>query len=99
MAKVRIQAGYQDDDVSEEDEKLPGPSSRPSTKKRKDIGAVALLTKVLKEQGFAGWYQVRPGLLSFSSCLLTCLAKIKHLTGNGGSDYEGRLVSGIALHV
>ncbi|THH08596.1 hypothetical protein EW145_g2595 [Phellinidium pouzarii] len=51
MAKVRIQAGTQ-----ESDEALPSPASG-SSKKPKADGAVALLARVLREQGFLGWYQ------------------------------------------
>jgi len=51
MAKVKIQAGTQ----SSEDE-LPGPSSS-SNKRKKPVGAVSLLARVLKDQGFTGWYQ------------------------------------------
>lgn len=51
MAKVKIQAGTN----SEEDLPTPGTAS---TKKAKKEGAVALLTRILKERGFAGWYQV-----------------------------------------
>lgn len=68
MAKVRIQAGHSTDD--EEEESLPGPSSKPMTRRKKDVGAVTLLSKVLKEQGFTGWYQVRNLFFMSASILL-----------------------------
>jgi len=51
MAKVRIQAGTQDTG-----EELPRHSPESEAQKKPD-GAVALLSKVLREQGFTGWYQ------------------------------------------
>ena len=54
MAKVRIQAGTHESDGEDE---LPEPASS-LKKKAKQNSAVALLTRVLKEQGITGWYQV-----------------------------------------
>ncbi len=54
MAKVRIQAGT----ASETDEVLPSPSSGAKKVKAKADDAIPLLARVLKEEGFAGWYQV-----------------------------------------
>ena len=53
MAKVRIQAGTDEN----EDDKLPEPAAS-SQKKDKRNSAVALLARVLKEQGIIGWYRV-----------------------------------------
>lgn len=55
MAKVRIQARTSEHDADEE-KGLPH-SSRPPTKV-KQTGAVGLLIRVLKTEGFVGWYQV-----------------------------------------
>ncbi|PAV16154.1 adenine nucleotide transporter [Pyrrhoderma noxium] len=52
MAKVRIQAGTDEN----EDDKLPEPAAS-SQKKDKRNSAVALLARVLKEQGIIGWYR------------------------------------------
>ncbi|KLO17420.1 adenine nucleotide transporter [Schizopora paradoxa] len=52
MAKVRIQAGT----ASSKEESLPGPSSS-SEEKPKSDDAIPLLARVLKEEGFTGWYQ------------------------------------------
>ena len=53
MAKVRIQAGTDEN----EDDKLPEPVAS-SQKKDTRNSAVALLARVLKEQGIIGWYRV-----------------------------------------
>lgn len=53
MAKVKIQAG-----TGNSDEDLPTPASASSKKSRKD-GAIDLLTRIFKERGLTGWYQVR----------------------------------------
>lgn len=52
MAKVKIQAGTQGSVVD-----LPAPGST-SSKKMKQDGAVTLLSRILRQQGFSGWYQV-----------------------------------------
>lgn len=56
MAKVRIQARSSEGDTEEENG-LPHGSRPPA--KAKQTGAVGLLIRVLKTEGFAGWYQVR----------------------------------------
>ena len=53
MAKVKIQAGTQN-----ADDELTTTAPTASSKKAKKDGAVALLTRILKEDGFVGWYQV-----------------------------------------
>ena len=58
MAKVRIQARSSDADASES-ERLPG-----SQNKEKQAGALGLLLRVLRKEGFVGWYQVRITVLS-----------------------------------
>lgn len=55
MAKVRIQARTSEHDT-EEESGLPH-SLRPPAR-AKQTGAVALLIRVLKTEGFVGWYQV-----------------------------------------
>ncbi|KAN0093400.1 Mitochondrial carrier domain containing protein [Tylopilus felleus] len=54
MAKVRIQARSSEGDTEEENG-LPHGSRPPA--KAKQTGAVGLLIRVLKTEGFAGWYQ------------------------------------------
>ena len=55
MAKVKIQAGTED----EESELLPPLASNHKRGHHKHIGAVALLRKSLHEKGILSWYQVR----------------------------------------
>ncbi|KIJ12796.1 hypothetical protein PAXINDRAFT_170993 [Paxillus involutus ATCC 200175] len=57
MAKVRIQARTSDVDV-EEAKDLPDSSRRAShSAKTRQAGALGLLIRVLKTEGFVGWYQ------------------------------------------
>jgi len=58
MAKVRIQARSADDDDAIEKNGLPPPSQAPHHSHRKHIGAIGILKRVWKKQGFVGWYQV-----------------------------------------
>lgn len=62
MAKVRIQARAGDADASEDD-CLPGGQNR-KTKAKKQAGALGLLLRVLRKEGFIGWYQVNITALS-----------------------------------
>jgi hypothetical protein len=55
MAKVRIQARAGDADASEDD-CLP--------KATRQTGALGLLLRVLRKEGFVGWYQVSITVLS-----------------------------------
>jgi hypothetical protein len=52
MAKVRIQARSTDPET--ERAELPGPHHSQS----KSIGALTILARVWKREGFLGWYQV-----------------------------------------
>ncbi|KAI0258400.1 mitochondrial carrier domain-containing protein [Gloeopeniophorella convolvens] len=63
MAKVRIQTRTKDED-EDEDEKpaangtLPPPASAAASERRpKDEGAVDILARVLRTEGFLGWYK------------------------------------------
>ncbi|KAG1738340.1 mitochondrial carrier [Suillus paluster] len=56
MAKVRIQARTGDADVSETDS-LPGGQNEKTKPKAKQAGALGLLLRVLRKEGFVGWYQ------------------------------------------
>ena len=95
MAKVRIQAG-----TDENDDKLPEPAAS-SQKKDKRNSAVALLARVLKEQGIIGWYRVSwisifqifflVGSRTFFLCFF--------FTGHGCTDYESCPFPGFAFHV
>ncbi|KAG2140157.1 mitochondrial carrier domain-containing protein [Suillus clintonianus] len=56
MAKVRIQARTSDADASES-EGLPGGLNGNIKPKAKHAGALGLLLRVLRKEGFVGWYQ------------------------------------------
>jgi hypothetical protein len=62
MAKVRIQARSADTDDAVEDKfSLPRPHQPHHSKGRHaHSGAIDILKRVWKTEGFAGWYQVRP---------------------------------------
>ncbi|KAJ7592900.1 mitochondrial carrier domain-containing protein [Mycena floridula] len=55
MAKVRIQARSTDAEVSEGEQVLPGNLAHHKSKKHP--GALEILAKVWKKEGFVGWYQ------------------------------------------
>jgi adenine nucleotide transporter 17 len=58
MAKVRIQArNAHSEDASEHNEQLPTPGTHRHNK-NKHVGAIAILQRVWKREGFLGWYQV-----------------------------------------
>jgi hypothetical protein len=56
MAKVRIQARSTDKDTSESED-LPGGQIGNTKPKAKQSGALSLLLRVLRKEGFVGWYQ------------------------------------------
>ncbi|KAG2060890.1 mitochondrial carrier [Suillus hirtellus] len=56
MAKVRIQARSSDTDTLE-NESLPGGRNGNTDSKAKQAGALGLLLRVLRKEGFVGWYQ------------------------------------------
>jgi hypothetical protein len=68
MAKVRIQTRKKDAEGSEGgDGTLPQPATNGSARKRRQgEGAVDILARVLRTEGFLSWYKVR-----FACLLLT----------------------------
>jgi adenine nucleotide transporter 17 len=62
MAKVRIQARAGDADASEDDCIPDGQNGK--TKATRQTGALGLLLRVLRKEGFVGWYQVSITVLS-----------------------------------
>ena len=68
MAKVRIQTRKKDADEGE-DGALPQPANG-SARRRQDEGAVDILTRVLRTEGFLGWYKVCSPACFESYCLL-----------------------------
>ena len=87
MAKVRIQAG------SAGGETLPTPATSAAGKKPKGLGAVELLTKVWKEDGPTGWYQVP----QFHNLIV--FQVLRYLPGNECSDHQSRPFTGVVVHV
>ena len=57
MAKVRIQARSIDSENSADNQSQPKPHSH-HHQRSKHIGALAILTRIWKREGFVGWYQV-----------------------------------------
>ena len=57
MAKVRIQARSADSEDSANIQSQPKPHSY-HHQRSKHIGALAILARVWKREGFVGWYQV-----------------------------------------
>ena len=64
MAKVRIQTRKKDAEGGE-DGTLPQPANG-SGQRRQNEGAVEILTRVLRTEGFLGWYKVCGGPAHFS---------------------------------
>lgn len=58
MAKVRIQARSTDADDTIEKNRLPPPSHTPHLSHSRHVGAIGILKRVWKREGFFGWYQV-----------------------------------------
>ena len=79
MAKVRIQAGS----VDSEDLTNIQPQPNPHHHRSKQIGALAILARVWKREGFVGWYQViiirDNGMASFLNLFSP---------GNGSTNHE-----------
>jgi hypothetical protein len=65
MAKVRIQARSADTDASES-KGLPVGNDGNTKPKLVHVGALSLLLRVLRKEGFVGWYQVRISNLIFA---------------------------------
>lgn len=57
MAKVRIQARSTDADDTIEKNRLPPPSHTPHPSHSRHVGAIGILKRVWKREGFFGWYQ------------------------------------------
>jgi hypothetical protein len=93
MAKVRIQTRKKGVEESE-DGALPEPASTASRRHRQNEGAVDILARVLRTEGFVGWYKVRSpadiGPVQLAYVLFE---------GHGGPNSESRALSGRAVHV
>lgn len=98
MAKTRLQAKYPDDD---EEASVGTPAVKPSValprqkKKERYSGALDVLRQEYKENGLAGWYQVR---LSYSTCARLSEADVPAPpTGNASANHEGRPLASPAV--
>lgn len=95
MAKVRIQARSADaEDAVETHHALP----KPHTSHHKDgshhVGALDILSRVWKKEGFTGWYQV--------CALLRCHDRTSanfHEIGNASADHQGCHLASFAFHI
>jgi len=57
MAKVRIQTRQKGAEEEEENGALPAPAANGSARRPRDEGAVDILARVLRTEGFSGWYK------------------------------------------
>jgi hypothetical protein len=95
MAKVRIQARSADVEESvEHKDELPR-SHEFHHKHSKHAGALDILARVWKKEGFTGWYQVR--IHPFSADLVR--TDLFRVLGNGGPNYEGRSITSTTIYV
>jgi len=90
MAKVRIQArsGDVDDVIETSDE-------HPHQKQVKHAGAVEILARVWKREGFTGWYQV----CRITSSAMLLVIQWTHIAGNASSNYKSGVITSTSLHV
>jgi hypothetical protein len=93
MAKVRIQARSVDSEDSANIQSQPKPHSY-HHQRSKQIGALAILARVWKREGFVGWYQViiiredgKASFLNFFS------------VGNASTNLESCPFTGFTFHV
>ena len=91
MAKVRIQTRTKDADEGENGT-LPPQAANESAKRRQNEGAVDILARVLRTDGFLGWYKV-----CSSACFLNriCLLMGIFLKGMGAQILKAVLSQGV----
>ena len=92
MAKVRIQARSVDSEDSTNIQSQPKPHSH--HQRSKQIGALAILARVWKREGFVGWYQVII-IHDDSKAFFLNLFSI----GNASTNLESGPFTGFAFHV
>lgn len=93
MAKVRIQArsGLAEDSTGDGCHFPLGHHERAT-----QVGALDILARVWKREGFIGWYQVS------KNCINLSYDKLKWHTcalGDAGTDYKSSSVTGPVVHV
>ena len=67
MAKVRIQARSADLEEAQEEHVPPPPHNKPHHKTGHHVGALTVLARTWRRNGFVGWYQVCSYEISDSS--------------------------------
>jgi hypothetical protein len=93
MAKVRIQArSSESKDSTGNESQLPLANGR---EKSKHIGAVDILARVWKREGFVGWYQVSNSCFALPRYLSTS----EGASGDASTNYQGSSVTGAVVHV
>lgn len=91
MAKVRIQARSGDtEDLATSGSELPLVNG--DRHQKVQTGALDILTRVWKREGFVGWYQV-------SHVLLSLIQYVNGASGNASPDHKSSSVAGVAIHV
>lgn len=93
MAKVRIQARTADSEEAEEEHQPSPPKHAFHHAHSKHVGALDILAKVYRHQGFLGWYQVSS---STDSALVVCS---QGCAGHGCTNYEGGYIASPVVHV
>ena len=90
MAKVRIQTRKKGGEENE-DGTLPEPVNTAGKRDRKNEGAVDILARVLRKEGFLGWYKVwSPAHFGHVQLVLMC-----HLKGMGAQILKAVLSQGV----
>jgi hypothetical protein len=72
----------------------PPPPAAKALSNKSQGSAIALLAKVLREEGFVGWYQVR-SLGIHDMCFFT---NPSSYLGNGCADHKSGIVTGAPVH-
>jgi hypothetical protein len=90
MAKVRIQTRKKGGEENE-DGTLPEPANTAGKRHRKNEGALDILARVLRKEGFLGWYKV----WSPAHFWTRTIWLISHLKGMGAQILKAVLSQGV----
>ena len=93
MAKVRIQARSADSEDLANSQSNPKPHSY-HHQRGKHIGALDILVRIWKREGFIGWYQVITICVHGVASFLTFFS-----SGNASTDHKSCPFTGITFHV
>src|SRR6266702_5387750 len=97
MAKVRIQTRQKGAEEEETENGTLPANGNGGVRRPRDEGAVDILSRVLRTEGFSGWYKVRfPLPRTFTP---HCLMLRYFYEGHERSDFESRTLPGCAIHV